>query len=929
MDFLNNPFYILNAIPQDNRQRIMQLAVERSLFQDPAKYIEAKDILMRPKKRLYAEIAWLPVNNSEQAEKICELLESSIGNSGVRDRLRQVQDLLAGDKLMPIAKCNVLAAGMRCLPRYSPDEVATWILEIAHASEDIDAEKLREVINADRKAAGFPIANLPHIEAETQNLRDHYRQVMTSALGNLSVDERAEAMTRVVEPATDDEKPLPRLIDRLVDWYELDAQKSLEEHETKIRELDEKLRLAADKKHQDSVLASLVNQLTDAITNWHAVAHPIQINKKIKGLSHEDSKRVEKRVRGLALHLFHNYNKLSFCQQLIVTLQAVFADVVEISEALANDMNQLENIARRRGQKAQDAFTRIREQSARQNIEMRVQKLRSGADANKSESSLSRMANQLIQSVKKWKPLAQPINVYNADYHNVANLVRELALYLWKEHGKPDFARQLFKMLQEEFADVDQIVTLIAENIKALEAPERARLDVQVQAEKLRAAADANHHDSNLSRMVNQLIKSAKRWKTLAQPFKAYHADHCHVANLVRELALHLWNEHAKPNLSRQLLMMLQKEFAEVDEVASLIAQDMNALEAPERARLDVQVHVEKLRATADAKQPDSVLSEMVNHLIQAVKGWEALTQPFVSYRADYYSVANLAIELALHLWCEYGKLDCSRQLLKKLQEVFADVHEIATLISEDIKALEAPERARLDVKVQAVKLRATADAKQPDSVLSEMVNQLIQAVNEWKALAQPIKAYSADYYHVAYLVQELARHLLEEHGKLDDSRKLFKMIQKEFKEVDEISVRAAKHLDKLEAAESARRHIEIQVKELRDAVYAKHYHPDLSPMVDQLIQAIRGWRDLAQPIKAYCGNYCNVAKLVLELAVNLRNKGKLRSSRQLIEMLQDIFGEIPEIDTLLAEEAKAQDEAEKKHAHRNARKRARWRRLR
>ena len=178
------------------------------------------------------------------------------------------------------------------------------------------------------------------------------------------------------------------------------------------------------------------------------------------------------------------------------------------------------------------------------------------------------MVNQLIQSVEKWKTLAQPIKAYNADYHNVANLVRELALYLWKEHGKPDFARQLFKMLQEEFADVDQIVTLIAEDIKALEAPERARLDVQVQAEKLRAAADAKHDDSDLSQMVNQLIQSAKEWKTLTQPFKAYRSDYNYIANLVRELALHLWHEHGKLDSSRQLFKMLQVEFAEAGEIA-------------------------------------------------------------------------------------------------------------------------------------------------------------------------------------------------------------------------------------------------------------------------------------------------------------------------------------------------------------------------
>ena len=117
MDFLNNPFYILNATPHDNTQRIMELANERSLFQDPDECRNARAILTNPLKRVSAEIAWLPVKDLEKAEKICELQKSSEGNLGALDRLRQVQNLLDADELMPIAKCNVL--GRRVIPSTS------------------------------------------------------------------------------------------------------------------------------------------------------------------------------------------------------------------------------------------------------------------------------------------------------------------------------------------------------------------------------------------------------------------------------------------------------------------------------------------------------------------------------------------------------------------------------------------------------------------------------------------------------------------------------------------------------------------------------------------------------------------------------------------------------------------------------------------
>ena len=812
MDFLDNPFSILNATPCDNDARIIDLAVAGGLFQDPARCREAKSILMSPRKRIHAEIAWLPVKNSEQAKIICELLESSIGNSGARDRLRQVQDVLARDELMPIAKCNVLAAGLHRLRRHSADEVATWTLEIARAFEDIDLEMVRTVINEDRQDAGFPIAHLPDIgEALHDKQAPYYRQVMTSAMDKLSAKERTEAMTRIVASAIADDNQLPRLIIPLVAWYKEDGEvlKSLEEHETKIGNLDGQLRLAADANRPDSVLVPLVNQLIQEVKNWDVIAQPIQVSKTSQGLPQNESEALEERVRDLAMHLFDAHDKLNFCLQLIRTLQEAFAEVDEISNRLAVEMEHLTMTAQKR------------ERCGHLNIESQVEKLREDVDRDTPDSTLRPMVDKLIQYVKKWKDLVKLCEEYYANFYidQVARHLLELAHHLRNQHEKREDSRKLFEMLQEEFAELSDIATLIAEDIDALE---RARLKVSIQGEKLRAAADAKQPDTILSEMATQLIRSVNEWKALAQPIEAYYADYNHVAYLVQELAGHLLNEH--------------------------------------------------------------------------------------------------------------GKLDDSRKLLEMIQEEFSQVGEIATLVDEHLEKIEELERMRLNVKIQGEKLRAAADAKQPDSILSETVSQLIQAVNEWKARAQPIEAYNKDYCHVAYFVQELAHHLMNEHGKLDDSRKLYKMLQQEFAEVDEIAALVAlvaERLDELEAAESARRHIEKQVEGLRDDVYEKHYHPDLSLRVDQLIQAVKGWRDIAQPIKAYCGDYCNVAKRVLELKGNLENKGKLHYSRQLTEMLQDIFGEIPKIATLLAEDAKPRDETAKKSTHRSAKKRARRRGLR
>ncbi|MDE0042626.1 MAG: hypothetical protein OXT74_11370 [Candidatus Poribacteria bacterium] len=524
------------------------------------------------------------------------------------------------------------------------------------------------------------------------------------------------------------------------------------------------LRRAADAKKPDSFLDPMVNQLIRSVKEWKALAQPLELYRT-------DHYNVANLVRELARHLWHEHGKISHTRKLMKMLQEVFAEIGEIIRLVAEDIKTL------------DAT-----ENARLRIQTQVDTLRAAAATKSSDSILAPMVNQLIQSVKDWKALAQPVNAYHSDYYHVANLVRELALHLWNEHGKLDVSRQLFKMLKVEFGDVGEIAVLIEEHLDALEAPQRARRNLEANVKKLRAAADANHHDSNLSQMVNQLIRAARGWKTSAQPFKAYCADYCDIANLVRELALYLWNVPAKPNLSRQLLKMLQEEFAHVGEVAVLIAEDINALEAPERTRLDVQLQAEKLRIAADAKKPESILSSMVNQLIQSVKEWKTLAQPFKAYHADYYNVANLVRELALHLWNEHAKPDLSRELLKMLQKEFAQLDKITPLIAEDINALEAPERALLEVQAQAEKLRAANDAKKPESVLSPMVTQLLKSVKEWKTLAQPFKANFADYYNVANLVCELALHLQHEHDKPNSSHKFSELLQELFTEVAEIA---------------------------------------------------------------------------------------------------------------------------------------------
>ena len=469
MDLLQNPFHILTATTRDNRQKIMTLAEERILSMDSNECIQARSNLTQPRKRLSAEIAWMPGIGLKRASEVLRYLESSPGMLFGMDELTQFKNILGADKMIPIAQVNLLAAGLSRFLDRSSGNVAKWVLEIAYVFENIDTEMVRTIINEERRVSGFPkVTDLSAIEMEIKEQRNYYRQVITSALNNLSVKERARAVTRVVVAVTNNEKKSRlTLVDDLVDWYEIDVRESLEKEEANIEVLDEKIRTAVNAEIQNMAVAQMINRFIQTVKNWDSFVQPIQINKKIQGLSHDPSYRVAVHVRKLAFDLFNKHDKLDFAWQLTNMLQEVFAEVDEIAERIAEDARTLAEFAEQRKQRIK--------------IEALIEKLRTAADGQSPDSILAPMVNQLIQDIKNLDTVAQSM-----EGHLIAISVRDLAVDLFNKHDKLDFARQLTYTLQRVFAGVGEVAERTAEDAKALDEIAEQRLHL-IEAAKKRA----------------------------------------------------------------------------------------------------------------------------------------------------------------------------------------------------------------------------------------------------------------------------------------------------------------------------------------------------------------------------------------------------------------------------------------------------------
>ena len=355
MNLLQNPFYILNATPRDNRHKIVELSEERSLQIDPDECTNARLNLTNPRKRLSAEISWLIGVGPKQSAEIIHLLD------------QPVNKLLSVDNVTPIAKANLLASGLIRVPEglQTPDDlqthdIAEYIMDLADAFESVEPKDVYSLINEERVVSGFPeVTDISAIEEEISERRQYYKLAIKSTLDKLQPKDLVEVVTLAVEAATDDgEEQGLILIDDLVDAYETEAQTFLEKEAENIESLIEKIQQSVESNKADSILEGMVNQLVEIVKNWDTVAQPIQVSAKSRGLDHDASHHISLSVRNLAVYLFNKHGKLEFSQKLMNMLQEAFAEVDEIAERTTEDATALDNIAENRGKMLEQAKKR-------------------------------------------------------------------------------------------------------------------------------------------------------------------------------------------------------------------------------------------------------------------------------------------------------------------------------------------------------------------------------------------------------------------------------------------------------------------------------------------------------------------------------------------------------------------------------------------
>lgn len=359
MSLTSNPFHVLGAKMTADRRRIVALAQEKAFGGDEEAVREAQRTLLAPRKRLAAEIAWLPgaepVEPDQIGLRIAALADpnSVIGAAFVEVQLPKLPALTRANLL---AHMLVHSVALDASARQSVASEEVWaerIAMLAGAHREVRADEVTDLVNEGRVAAGVPMASKQDVIEELQDRANSFRDTIEHCLDNLLLPVMVKVVTSVVDVATHSgSRHAPVLIDSLIDsYYERRMSRIMDEHEKRITDLVSLVRedVASGAGGGIVKLPARLKEIERSLRRWDVLAQPVQVSLASRGMSHLSGDEIMRDTRNLAIELVNKYGVafLSHALSLTKTLRQVFAEMEPITALLDGDIATLDEIAAR------------------------------------------------------------------------------------------------------------------------------------------------------------------------------------------------------------------------------------------------------------------------------------------------------------------------------------------------------------------------------------------------------------------------------------------------------------------------------------------------------------------------------------------------------------------------------------------------------
>jgi outer membrane protein assembly factor BamE (lipoprotein component of BamABCDE complex) len=340
-----NPFYILGATSRDDRETIVSLFEEKSLLYDYSQCQDALNILLNPRRRLFAEITWFIGISPESTQTIIEYFE-------FLDNGQQTKEVNL-EKYESIAYLVFLFNKILFSKFTDIYEFGYAILALNSCFEFLDPTEILFMINAERSISGFPaVTDISDIDSVLLEIRRTINSELDKKLRALPLFQYVELALMLTEQCIAGSSCCKGIIvEDIISSYELFIQSILDEKLQVIYSIKEEL---------ESVTISapcsvLVDKLILAIKDWDKYARPLQLIANVKGSSHSDSMRLTASIREMTASLYNNtYIETDTALKITKVLKEIFAELPEFAEVVDEDIQILEQIKKNQKAEQQD-----------------------------------------------------------------------------------------------------------------------------------------------------------------------------------------------------------------------------------------------------------------------------------------------------------------------------------------------------------------------------------------------------------------------------------------------------------------------------------------------------------------------------------------------------------------------------------------------
>jgi len=328
----DNPFYILHATTRDNRQKIVELAEEKSFDLDEELCQKARSDLTMPRNRVYSELDWFPGISPRKVQELVSQIESND------------KELYLIDGISDLAKINLFNEMLNSKINFSNSELEEIIYKIVYGFENLDINETIRDINEERQISGFPEVNDYNlVENHLNEKKRSCIKLILKRLNNLDTVHLIKIITNIVDAETaNGEIQASSMIEDLVDDYKLHTQSFLEQEFEKIKQLIQVIKDKAD--DGENIISPLVDKLLKMTENWDNVAQPIQLSMKSRGLDDPLSNQIAIVIRSLGIDLYNSYGYLDLAKKVSEVLKELFAELPEILETVENDIDTLDDL---------------------------------------------------------------------------------------------------------------------------------------------------------------------------------------------------------------------------------------------------------------------------------------------------------------------------------------------------------------------------------------------------------------------------------------------------------------------------------------------------------------------------------------------------------------------------------------------------------